>query len=136
MYETFEHTADLGLRIRAPELDALFDDAARGLFSIIVDNLDAVRPDQEATIEIQGREKDYLLFDWLSELLYRFETDHLLFSEFQVHVDDAGLKARLRGEPVDLDRHHLAHEVKAITYHQLTVEQTDDGWFAEMIVDI
>ncbi len=136
MYETFEHTADLGLRVRAPDLDALFDEAARGLLSIIVDNLDAVRPDHEATIEIQGFEKDYLLFDWLSELLYRFETDHLLFSEFQVHIDDTGLKAQLRGEPVDWDRHYLTHEVKAITYHQLTVKPTDDGWMAEVIVDI
>ena len=136
MYETFEHTADLGIRVRAAELDALFADAARGLFSVLVEDLDAVRPEREVTVRIDGREKDYLLFDWLNELLFRFETERWLFSEFTVTVSDSGLAACARGEPVDLGRHQLSHEVKAITYHHLGVEQTVDGWCAEVIVDI
>lgn len=136
MYETFEHTADLGLRVRAVDLDTLFADAGRALFSALVDNLDAVRSTQQETFEVQGTEKDYLLFDWLNELLYRFETEKLLFSNFDVKVDDSGLVATARGEPVDRRRHRLSHEIKAITYHQLKVEHTDDGWEAQLIVDI
>jgi SHS2 domain-containing protein len=136
MYETFEHTADLGLRVRAATLDALFADAASGLFSVLVEDVDAIRPEREVTIRIDGREKDYLLFDWLNELLFRFETDHVLFSEFTVTVEEGGLSASARGEPVDLGRHRLSHEVKAVTYHHLNVEQTADGWSAEVIVDI
>ena len=136
MYETFEHTADLGLRVHAPDLDTLFVEAGLGFFSILVDNLDAVQPVREVTFRIDGREKDYLLLDWLNELLYRFETDKLLFCEFQVRVNDTGLGARARGEAADPQRHRLSHEVKAITYHQLRVEKTADGWLAEVIVDI
>ena len=136
MYETFEHTADLGLRVRAADLDALFAEAGRGFLSILVENPSDVRPQRDIKLQIEGTDKDYLFFDWLNELLYRFEIDHLLLAEFDVTLDERGLRAIARGEPVDPDRHHLAHEIKAITYHQLEVKQVPDGWQAVVIVDI
>ncbi len=136
MYEVFEHTADLGLRVRAGSLEQLLAEAARALFSTLVVNLDAVRCVQEKTYQIAGHEPDYLLFDWLAELLYTFETEHLLLADFAVRVNDAGLEATCHGEPLDRQRHELDHEVKAITYHALKVEPTADGWLAEVIVDI
>ena len=136
MHEVFEHTADLGLRVRAPDLDTLFAEAARGLFSLIVENLDGVRPVRVVTYHVQGQDREYLLFDWLNEILFTFDTQHMLLSEFRVHVTDAGLEAEARGESLDLARHRLDHEVKAITYHGLKVEQVSDGWLAELIVDI
>ena len=136
MYETFEHTADLGLRIRAPNLPTLFVDAARGLTSMIVANLEAVRPVREIAFELVGRPLDDLLFDWLTEILYAFESEHLLLNEFDVQLSETGLRATARGEVADESRHQLEHEVKAITYHGLRVEQTPDGWLAEVIVDI
>jgi SHS2 domain-containing protein len=136
MYETFEHTADLGLRIRAANLDELFVDAARALFATIVDDLDSVRAMQQLEVTITGSEREYLLFDWLNELLFRWDSEHLLFSRFEVHVHEDGLKGAAWGEPLDPSRHILGHEVKAITYHGLCVEETSDGWLAEVIVDI
>ena len=62
--------------------------------------------------------------------------EHLLFSKFDVHVSQDGLSATVWGEPLDRDRHVLDHEVKALTYHGLRVEQADGGWLAEIIVDI
>lgn len=136
MYEFFDHTADLGLRVRATNLNDLFADAAKALFAAIVDGLESVRHEREAEIEIVGTDREYLLFDWLRELLYRFEVDHLLLSKFQVEVGDAGLKAKAWGEPIDPERHVLSHEVKAITYHGLKVERVGEEWIAEVIVDI
>lgn len=136
MFETFDHTADLGLRIRAGDLDALFAEAARGLFSAIVDDLDSIRPLDRSDIQIAGQDREYLLFDWLRELLYRFDADHRLFVKFEAKVGADGLTASAWGEPYDPDRHQLSHEVKAITYHGLKVEQSADGWLAEFIVDI
>jgi SHS2 domain-containing protein len=136
MYEVFEHTADLGLRVRAPTLDDLFADAGRGLFAILVANLDAVRGVQQKSYEIAGREADLLLVDWLSELLYTFEAERLLLAEFDVRVDRRGLLAVCHGEPVDLARHQMDYEVKAITYHELKVAPSDDGWLAQVVVDI
>lgn len=136
MYELFEHTADLGLRVEAPDLDGLFVEAGRGLVAMIVDNPDAIRPRQEVSFELAGADREFLLFDWLNELLFRFETEHLLFAQFDVRIDAAGLTASARGEPLDRDRHHLSHEVKAITYHHLKVAEIATGWRAEVIVDI
>lgn len=136
MYELFEHTADLGLRATAPTLNALFADAARGLFAMILDDPDAVRPDLIQTFDIPGADREYLLFDWLKQLLYRFDADGMVFAVFDVAVTDAGLTATVYGEPFDPDRHAPGREVKAITYHELKVERTADGWLAEVIVDI
>ena len=136
MYELFDHTADIGLRMRAESLDELFADAGRALFSVIVANFDAVRPVEELVLRVEGSRRDDLLFDWLAELLYTFDTRRVLLSDFHVSVRDDGLEATARGEPFDPDRHELDMEVKAITYHGLKVEQDGDGWLAEVIVDL
>lgn len=136
MFETFDHTADLGLRIRSPNFDTLFVESATALFSIIVEDLSTVRPTVEVQVNLEAEERDYLLFDWLKELLYRFDGEHLLFSTFEVNVSEKGLLGKAWGEPMDRSRHELSHEVKAITYHAFKVEQTDEGWLAEIIVDI
>jgi protein archease len=136
MYEYFEHTADLGIRVRATDLNGLFAEAGTALFAAIVDGLDTVRPEQRIDVAVAGAEVDYLLFDWLRELLYRFDADHLLFSRFEVAVSESGLKGTAWGEPIDQARHVLSHEVKAITYHGLQVERQGSEWVAEVIVDI
>jgi SHS2 domain-containing protein len=136
MYEFFDHTADLGLRIRSGSLEELFAEAARALFAALVEDLSTVRPVQAVPVSLGGDDREYLLFDWLKELLYRFDVEHMLFSRFEVHVTADGLSGTAWGEPLDRTRHELAHEVKAITYHGLRVEQKADGWLAEVIVDI
>jgi SHS2 domain-containing protein len=136
MYETFDHTADLGLRIRAPDLDTLFAEAGRALFAAIVEDLDSVQPRQQVRVELAGEDREFLLFDWLRELLYQFDSQHLLFSRFEAHAGQNGLSATACGELLDPGRHALLHEVKAITYHGLKVEPSDQGWLAEVIVDI
>ncbi len=136
MYEVFDHTADVGLRIFASDRSTLFAEAARALLSLVVVNLDAVRAIEERHYELAGEQDEYLLFDWLAELLYTFETEHLLLSEFQVELSPVGLRATGRGERIDRSRHELDHEVKAITYHGLRVEQSGECWLAEVIVDI
>jgi SHS2 domain-containing protein len=136
MYETFDHTADLGLRIRAASLDTLFGEAAQALFATIVTDLATVRPVVVRELTLPADDRDLLLFDWLNHLLAWWDTEHLLFGKFEVRVNDQGLAGTAWGEPLDRARHQLEHEVKAITYHGLRVEPADGGWLAEVIVDI
>ena len=136
MHELFEHTADLGLRATAPDLNSLFAEMGECLLSAMVEDPAAVQPAREVQIVIGGADREFLLFDWLKELLLRFETDRMLFTSFDVRVGEAGLKAAARGGEYDPARHMLSHEVKAITYHELKVEPTETGWLAEAIVDI
>jgi SHS2 domain-containing protein len=142
LYEIFEHTADLGLLVRAASLSAVCEDAAGGLTEIIAGDSSQFRPSHTETFEIHGREPVYLLFDWLNELLYAFESRRMLFSSFEVTeaTNGDGLLGVAHGECYDPRRHLLAHEVKAITYHGLEVKRVNEGpdqmWEATVIVDI
>ena len=136
MFQVLPHTADVGLRVTADTLSALFEDAGRGFFSLIVEQLSEIHLREQKHFQLDGQDVEYLLFDWLNELLFAFEHEGLLFSVFQVNIDSKGLQATARGERLDHTRHHLTHEVKAITYHGLTVVRNPGGWLAEVIVDI
>jgi SHS2 domain-containing protein len=136
MYEIFEHTADVGIRARAGSLDELFADAARGLFSMMVTNLDNVRTVEEATFQLRSDNIEELFHDWLAELLYTFYARRLVLADFDVRVSDTSLSAMARGEPIDPSRHEIGDEVKAITWHALKVERAGDRWLAEVIVDV
>jgi protein archease len=138
VFEVFDHTADIGLRVRAKALEELFCEAGVGLFSLIVVNLEEVRCQQRMEFAIAARdgELDFLLFDWLNELLFTFDSKKMLLARFDVSIHDSQLKAVARGEPLDPTRHRLEHEVKAITYHGLKVTQEADRWEAEVILDI
>jgi SHS2 domain-containing protein len=135
-WELFEHTADLGLRVRAGDLDTLFRDAAEGLFAMVVEQVPSEPNAREIELAVAGEALDYLLFDWLSELLYLFDTEHVLLRDFDVKVEPDGVRARARAVPLDPARQRLLHEIKAITYHRLRVEQVEDGYVADIIVDV
>ncbi len=136
MYELFEHTADLGLRVRARDLDTLFREAAEGFFSLLVEGGPPSSGAREFRFELEAARHDDLLFDWLNELLYTFDTTGCLLGAFEVRVRERRLEATARGAPLEPARHGLLREVKAITYHGLKVEPSDGGWLAEVIVDI
>jgi SHS2 domain-containing protein len=135
---TFDHTADVGLTIRGNDLDDLIQTAAEGMFDYIVANRDAVRDLERERIELRADSTADLLVAWLNDLIFRMETEHRLYSRFDVHVapDGLSLVAEIGGEPIDPDRHVLDHEVKAVTHHGLTLARNDGGWVAELILDI
>jgi SHS2 domain-containing protein len=136
--ETFDHTADLGLRLVGKDLPDLFETAAGGLFDAIVVNRDEVRESEGESISLGAETVPDLFLAWLNELIFRSETRHRLYRSFRVHVDESGprLEASIKGEPIDRERHILDHEVKAATHHGLTVRPVDQGWQAEVILDI
>ncbi len=136
MYEHFDHTADLGLRIRAASLEELFAEAARALTAVLVDTPDSVRPAERRTIRLEASDREDLLHDWLAELLYLFDTEHMLFSRFDVALPPGELCATAWGERADPARHALELEIKAVTYHGLKIEPDAHGWLAEVIVDL
>jgi SHS2 domain-containing protein len=140
MFETFDHTTDLGLRVDADSLSELFAEAAVGLTSLIVADVGTVESSQQRTFEVSSPDLEYLYFDWLSELLYLFESDGWLTANASVEISGNSLRGVVRGETCSETRHRRSHEVKAITYHGLSVLPTErDGgqvWSAEVIVDI
>ena len=136
MHELFEHTADLGIRATAADFPGVLAEAAVGLTACLVDDPGTVRAAESHTFAVTGTDREFLLFDLLRELLYRFEVGKFLCARAAVAVTAEGLSVTAFGEPADPERHVLTHEVKAITYHGLTVAETPGGWVAEVIVDI
>jgi SHS2 domain-containing protein len=137
-YETFDHTADLGLRVVANDLVDLFQTAALGLFDVIVANRSEVRAVETEQISLECDSIEDLFIEWLNELIYRCETRHRLYSAFAVELDEPScrLAAAIGGEPIDRGRHDLDHEVKAATRHGVSVRKEAPGWVAEVILDI
>jgi SHS2 domain-containing protein len=136
--EVFEHTADVGVHLTAPTLDELFAEGGRAMAALVVENPELIEPRQAVTIELETEALEGLFVDWLSELIYRFEAEHLLFRECSISVSDdhRRLRATCQGEPVDWSRHEPRYELKAVTYHQLRVARTATGWEARVIFDI
>ncbi len=136
--ELIDHTADVGLRLRADDLDDLFVTAAEALFDYIVTNRDDVRPVISDSIALQADSTGDLLVSWLNELIFLCETRHRLYTRFDVHLLDDGtrLEATIWGEPMDPDRHILDHEVKAVTRHEFDLHRQDGRWTATLILDI
>jgi len=135
-WQWVDHTADVGLRVEAPTQAALFEDAGRALVALIVEDPGTVEARETLRFDLHADDPADLLFDWLQALLVAFELRHLLLTRFRVTLEGPGLHAIATGEFVDPARHRLAHEVKAITYHGLSLRPTDEGWLAEVVVDI
>ena len=140
MFETFEHTADLGLRVAGDSLNDLFAEAAVGMTSLIVAEVGSVEATGQRTIELNSPDLEYLYFDWLSELLFLYESEGWLTAKASVEVTGNSLRGAVQGEVFSEDRHRRSHEVKAVTYHELSVVQQERAgksfWTAEVIVDI
>ncbi len=136
--ETFDHTADVGLRVRAENLNDLFVTAAEGLFDYVVANRNEIRDTDVEKFSLHAESLAELLAAWLGELIFRSEIHHLVFGRFEVCVDEDMLRldATAWGERIDAERHILDHEVKAVTRHGLVLERDGEGWQAEMILDI
>jgi protein archease len=135
-FRILEHTADVGFEALGRTREEVFVNAARALTDLMVD-LEAIRPAQEVAIEVSSSSAANLLVDWLSEVLYRYDAEGWLFRDFAVtRLGDQALIAAARGEKFDPARHQIKLLVKAVTYHQLVLENTTDGWRAQVYVDI
>ncbi len=136
MFEILEHTADIGFRARANTLAELFETAALALESIAVET-EAIEPRQEYRLEATGEDYESLLVNWLSEVLYWIDGEQLVFHHFRVaEITPSGVTGRGIGERRDPERHRAKLIVKAVTYHQLHVAETPQGWVAEVYLDI
>lgn len=124
-YEYFDVTADIGFKAYGESLNESFENAGLAIFNIISDTSN-VEPKKEISFKIRSEDEISLLYDFLEELLFYHEIEFMLFSEFHVEIDDMlQLRATIRGEAIDWDRHERKTEIKAITYHKMDVRKTD-----------
>lgn len=135
-YLILDHPADLGIEARGNTPAEAFEQAARGLISVIVDP-DSVRPVQSRSVKIEAGDHQQLLVRWLTEVLYLYDGLKFVPRDFKIEgISSRILKAQVRGEPFDCLRHTVRLDVKAITYHQLEIRRRGSGHWLQVFLDI
>jgi len=135
-FESFEVTADVGIRACGDTLETLFANAARGMFALMIEPGNVV-PAQAVPVEVQCGDLPSLLVAWLNELLFRCDAMEWAPADARVlSVKGGRVRGELIGEPVDRDRHRLKGIVKAATYHLLECRQEGDRWRASVVFDV
>ncbi|MFX1477590.1 MAG: archease [Promethearchaeota archaeon] len=140
-YEFKEHTADVRVKSWGKTLEEAFSQTALSLMATITPNLNKISPVIEKSIEIESEDKYALCFDFLSEFLYIFDVEELIFSEVFVKPitkvgDKFKLKAVLKGEHFNRNKHEIGTEVKAITYSFMNIEEKKNKVVINIVFDI
>ena len=136
-YNLIEHTADIGFEVRADGKSALFLQAAYALTDLMVD-LERIAATEEIEICISDSfDMESLFIEWLSEILFHFETKRFLISEVKdISFNDNAVNAVFAGEKYDESKHSVKMTFKAPTYHRLKVGMEGSEWVARVIMDV
>jgi SHS2 domain-containing protein len=132
-FELLEHPAEIKLRARGATLAEVFANAARGMMAYLFgDALVAAKPERWERIEIAAPDREALLVDWLSELLYRATSGYCVYVAFQVDEIDEHRLAATAG----IVSATAIDDIKAVTHHELAVRKCNDGWEATVVFDV
>jgi SHS2 domain-containing protein len=128
------HTADVRIHATAPTPGALFREAAAALMQVMYG------PDRKGgtqrKIALDAEDRESLLRDFLSEVLFVSEVDGLVFADAEVRISDNHLEATLDGEPFNRDRHALGTEVKGISFSGLAIVHDANGYMLDIVFDV
>lgn len=135
-YKLLEHTADLGVIVWGDSIRDLFIHSACAMSDIISD-IQFVNPLISFYIKAEGIDKDELLKNWLSELLYCFHVKDILLGKFDIeNMSDNSIASLVSGERIDRKRHILKHDIKAVTYHNLKITKKGNRFQTDIIFDV
>jgi len=135
-FRILEHTADIGFEVFGATREEVFANAGRALMHLMV-NLDSIARRDGLQLRADASDMPSLLVNWLSEILYRFDAEGWLLRDFEFdELTPRSLAALARGEKFDRRKHQIKLLVKAVTYHQLELSETAEGWRAQVYVDI
>ena len=135
-WEHFHHEADIGVRGVAPTLEGAFVQGAIALTAVITEPA-SVMPTTEIRISCNAPDPELLFVDWLNALIFEITMRKMLFCRFQVMIDGHNLQATATGEPIDIERHQPAVEIKGATFTELKVfRDSNNLWHAQCVVDV
>jgi SHS2 domain-containing protein len=135
-FETFEHTADVGLVARGRTIEEVFVHAAEGLVDLMVDP-EGLHEAERVDVTVSAQDREALLVAWLNELLYQLDVRGFLPRRCRIErLTKTDLRATLAGETVDRSRHAVRRMIKAATYHGLRIARADGRWEARVILDL
>ena len=135
-FEIIDHTADIGIIAYGSDIKQVFANAALGLFNLMAD-LDNLKEGTKHEIELSAEDVEVLLVEWLNELIYISDVEHIIFKRFEINdLSNTKLKATCFGEKIKPGQHRLKREIKAATYHMLRLNKEDGSYKVQIIFDI
>ena len=135
-FEIIDHTADIGIIAYGADIKQVFANAALGLFNLMAD-LDNLKEDTKRQIELSAEDVEVLLVEWLNELIYISDVEHIIFKRVEINeLSSTQLRAICFGEKIKPGRHKLKREIKAATYHMLRLNKEDGSYKVQIIFDI
>lgn len=133
-YALADHTADVAVAAEGETLGEAFAAVADGLAAAQCDEVP--REGERFEVTVTAESPEALLFDYLDDLIYRRDVREVLPVDNRATVSGDGewhLSGSARGVPLSAV---AAREVKAVTYSEMSVEETDDGWRAYVVFDV
>ena len=135
-FSLIDHPADLGIEARGKTMAQAFEQAATGLMSVILD-LSSVEARVSREVFLEASDLEHLLVKWLAEVLYLYDGEKFASREFSVsQLRQDSLRATVLGETFVAEKHVTRLDVKAVTYHQLVVEETKTVSRIRVFLDI
>ncbi|MCX5687812.1 MAG: archease [Candidatus Omnitrophica bacterium] len=139
-FEIIDHTSDVGIKVWGATMTELFENAARGMFAVIakeVCNIQGSNIEKKIEIRKNADSLEEILVSWLSELLYIFNREKTYFRDFRIKsLNNDGIEAQASGINLDLYQSNLYTEIKAVTFHNLKIEENVDGFSCTIIFDV
>jgi SHS2 domain-containing protein len=138
-FRYLDHVTDAIVEAYGSSLDEAFENSAKGLVNTMID-LEQITPDQEYEIVAKGYDVKSLLYDWLEKVMLGLLIDNIALSDFKVKISknngDYFLKGIAKGEVLDLKKHHYKIEIKAVTYHEMEIKQTENMITTRFLLDL
>lgn len=138
-FRYLDHVTDAIIEAYGSSLDEAFENSAMGLVNTMID-LEQITPDQEYEIVAKGYDVKSLLYDWLEKVMLGLLIDNMALSDFKVKISENNgnyfLKGIAKGEVLDLKKHNYKMEIKAVTYHEMEIKQTEDLITTRFLLDL
>ena len=136
-FEYLDHTADIGIRAYGQDLKDLFENAAEAMLAATAE-LNTIDEKMLVEVSVTASSLPDLMLNWLDELNFQHQVEEIFFCRTDIReISPNQLRAIVFGEAYNEDQHVVLTEIKSVTFHQLQVEQTSDGfWTAQVIFDI
>lgn len=134
-WELFYHEADEGIRGEGKTLAEAFEQAAVALTAVVTEP-DLVIPQTPVTIEAADDDPEFLFLAFLNAIIFEMAIRRMLFHHVEVTINGSDLRAVAYGEPVNIERHQPAVEVKGATATELFVGEKGGHWRAQCVVDV
>ena len=131
-----EHPSDVGFEVYGDTLEELFANAAIAMYSFMTD-VDEIAEDVERAIVLNSEDLYSLMFDWLDELIFLFDSESLVMRSFDIAIDESNfsIQGTCKGGKFDPSRHESGIIIKAVTYNMMQIKK-NEVWKARVVLDV